>query len=64
MSSKILANDGIELIFTKEGSEFIVYARKDGETRHFYEDTDLPSVKATVMTEVMKGIDWNAIPSY
>jgi len=64
MSNKMKANDGIELIFTKEDSDFVVYARKDGETRHFFEESDLPSAKATALAEIMVGIDFDAIPVY
>jgi len=57
------ANNGIKLIIKKEDSDYVCYAKKNGVTKHFYEDTDLPSVKATVMTEIEKGIDWDSIPS-
>ena len=57
------ANDGIKLTFKKEDSDYVCYATKGGVTKHFYEDTDLASVKATVMTEIQKGIDWDSIPS-
>ena len=58
------ANNGIKLIIKKEDSDYVCYAKKNGVTKHFCEDTDLPSVKATVMTEIKKGINWDSIPSY
>tara|TARA_R100001530_G_C4186130_1_gene120815 strand:+ start:31 stop:213 length:183 start_codon:yes stop_codon:yes gene_type:complete len=60
----MLTSNGIKFIIKKEDSDYVCYAKKDGVTKHFWEDSDHASVKATVLTEIEKGVDWNSIPSY
>ena len=56
-----MQSNGIKFNIKKEDSDYVCYAKKDGVTKHFYEDTDLDSVKHTVATEIEKGVDWNSI---
>ena len=56
-------HNGIKLTIKKVDSDYVCFAKKDGETKHFYEDTDHASVLSTVKAEIAKGIDWDQIPS-
>ena len=56
-------HNGIKLTIKKVDSDYVCFAKKDGETKHFYEDTDHASVLSTVKAEIAKGIDWDQLPS-
>ena len=58
----MLTSNGIKFIIKKEDSDYVCYAKKDGVTKHFWEDSDHASVLSTVKAEIAKGIDWDQIP--